>query len=134
MFKDKLKSLRLQNNYSLNELAEIYNRQFKGKLNKSTLSRYENGLQEPLFTVVINLATLFNVSIDYLTDYNQPTPNAKVVSVPTAENKYKRITDTLDTMNDEGVQEVENFAQFTAEKPQYKKHGEPEVLLRKEQA
>lgn len=68
MFGKKLKLLRKSNGYSMDKLAEIYNAKFNGKLNKSTLSRYENGLQEPIFTVVKNFAQLFSVSTDYLTD------------------------------------------------------------------
>ncbi len=68
MFKDKLKELRIGKGYSMDKLVELYNEKFGGKLNKSTVSRYENGLQEPMFTVVKNFATLFNVTTDYLTD------------------------------------------------------------------
>lgn len=50
----------------MDKLVELYNEKFSGKMNKSTLSRYENGLQEPIYTVVVNLAKLFNVSVDYL--------------------------------------------------------------------
>lgn len=50
----------------MNELIEIYNNRFNGKMNKSTLSRYENNLQEPMITVVRNLAQIFNVSVDSL--------------------------------------------------------------------
>ena len=67
MFGKRLKSLREANNYSMEKLTELYNSAFDGKMNKSTLSRYENGLQEPMYTVVVNLAKLFNVSVDYLT-------------------------------------------------------------------
>lgn len=66
MFKDELKRLRKIKGYSMDELAEAYNRKFNGKLNKSTISRYENGLQEPMLYVVKNLAELFDVSIDEL--------------------------------------------------------------------
>ncbi len=66
MFKDRLKELRKSNGYSMDDLCQIYNKQFNGRMNKSTLSRYENGLQEPLFTVVKNLASIFNVSVDSL--------------------------------------------------------------------
>lgn len=68
MFKDRLKELRKSNGYSMDDLCQIYNKQFNGRMNKSTLSRYENGLQEPLFTVVKNLAYIFNVSVDYLSN------------------------------------------------------------------
>lgn len=66
MFKKRLKELRERNSYSMDKLIEVYNAKFNGKMNKSTLSRYENGLQEPMYTVVVNLAKLFGVSVDYL--------------------------------------------------------------------
>lgn len=66
MFKDKLKELREEHSYSMETLADLYNKKYGGKLNKSTISRYENGLQEPLFTTVRNLADLFQVSVDEL--------------------------------------------------------------------
>ena len=67
MFGHKLRELRKRNGYSMDRLAEFYNAKFDGKLNKSTISRYENGLQEPIFTVVRNFAELFSVTTDYLT-------------------------------------------------------------------
>lgn len=76
MFRERLKELRESNGYSMDKLAEIYNSTFHGKMNKSTLSRYENGLQEPMYTVVVNLSKLFNVSVDYMT-----------CSTPKSENK-----------------------------------------------
>lgn len=66
MFGKILKSLRENNGYSMDKLIEIYNKKFGGKMNKSTLSRYENEIQEPMYTVVVNLANIFNVSVDYL--------------------------------------------------------------------
>lgn len=66
MFGEKLKELRTSSRYSMDTLAELYNTRFDGKMNKSTISRYENGLQEPMYTVVKNLAELFGVSTDYL--------------------------------------------------------------------
>lgn len=88
MFGQKIKKLRESNELSMDKLVSIYNNKFNGKMNKSTLSRYENGLQEPMYTVVKNLAELFNVSIDYLSsddeteiDYNRigiiPLPKTK---------------------------------------------------------
>lgn len=62
----RLRELRIDNNYSMDSLCEEYNSKFEGNLNKGTLSKYENGLQEPLFTTVKNLAEFFNVRIEYL--------------------------------------------------------------------
>ena len=67
MFGKRLKELRKSNNFSMDQLIDIYNERFDGKMNKSTLSRYENGIQDPIYTVVVNLAKLFEVSVDYMT-------------------------------------------------------------------
>lgn len=66
MFGRRLKELRERNSFSMDKLVDIYNMKFNGKMNKSTLSRYENNLQEPMYTVVVNLAEIFGVSVDYL--------------------------------------------------------------------
>ena len=75
MFKKRLKELRENNGYSMDKLAETYNKMFNGKMNKSTLSRYENGLQDPMYNVVVNLSKLFNVSVDYMTCSTSETDN-----------------------------------------------------------
>lgn len=67
MFGEKLKELRKSRALSMEDLAAQYNTRFLGKLNKSTLSRYENNLQEPMINVVKNLAEFFNVPIGILT-------------------------------------------------------------------
>jgi transcriptional regulator with XRE-family HTH domain len=69
MFGDKLKEARKKENLTLDELAEKYNKTYGGKLSKGTLSKYENGKQEPMFTVVSRLATILNVSIDTLCEF-----------------------------------------------------------------
>lgn len=72
-----LRQLREGNNYSMDKLVELYNDKFNGKMNKSTLSRYENELQEPMYTVIVNLAKLFNVSVDYLSGATEE-PNSQI--------------------------------------------------------
>ena len=67
MLKDRLRYLRTSCGYSMDDLVDQYNKRFNGKMNKSTLSRYENGLQEPMIYVAKNLAELFDVSVDFLT-------------------------------------------------------------------
>ncbi len=65
-----LRQLRERNHYSMDKLVELYNTRFNGKMNKSTLSRYENELQEPMYTAVVNLAKIFNVTVDFLSGAN----------------------------------------------------------------
>lgn len=107
------------------------------KMPKSTILRYEKGQIPPKLSDLEKLAKILQTTPAYLINWEdepQPTPTAEVASVPTAESKYKEITDTLDTMNDEGVEEVANYAKYTATKPQYKKLCESEVVLTKEEA
>ena len=73
MFGKRLKELRENNGYSMDKLVDTYNKQFNAKMNKSTLSRYENNLQDPIYTVVVNFAKLFHVSVDYLSCTNTDT-------------------------------------------------------------
>lgn len=65
-FGKRLKELRNNNQYTMDGLCEEYNKKFDTNLNKGTLSKYENGLQEPLFTTVRNFSELFNVSVEYM--------------------------------------------------------------------
>lgn len=67
MFSKRLKMLRERHSMSMDRLVELYNKKYSAKMNKSTLSRYENGLQDPIYTQVVNLADFFGVSIDYIT-------------------------------------------------------------------
>lgn len=67
MFGENLQKARRAAHMTLDTLAERYNAQFDGKLNKGTLSRYEHGKQQPKMEVVRNLAALLSVSVDELT-------------------------------------------------------------------
>ena len=77
-----LKQLRESNGYSMDKLVEIYNTRFNGKMNKSTLSRYENELQEPMYTVIVNLSQLFNVTVDYLSGVEDTRQDLSAVKIP----------------------------------------------------
>lgn len=55
-----LKTLRTQNNYTQDQLAQ------KLGLTKSVISAYETGLRLPSYDVLINIAKIFKVSTDYL--------------------------------------------------------------------
>ena len=56
----KIKTLRKDNNYTLDELSKI------SEIAKPTLSKYENNHNDPSTTNLIKLADVFNVSVDYL--------------------------------------------------------------------
>lgn len=79
MFGKRLRELREARNLSMDKMIELYNEKYNAKMNKSTLSRYENGLQNPIYTVVKNLANFFDVPVDYLSGSNDS--NKKTFSV-----------------------------------------------------
>jgi len=66
VFGDRLKIARKLKEYTLDGLAEDYNKRFAGGLNKATVSRYENGKQEPMISVVFNMSELLGVTSDWL--------------------------------------------------------------------
>lgn len=74
MFGDKLKYARKQKDLTMDELSAKYNLRYGAGLNKGTLSKYENNKQEPMITVVRNLAELLDVSVDYLLENSTGEP------------------------------------------------------------
>src|SRR5690625_2723440 len=64
-FGKRLRFLRLQNKLTQKELAKIIN------TSTSAIGMYERGEREPSFTTLLNIATNFNVSLDYLLGNDQ---------------------------------------------------------------
>ena len=60
----RLRELRKISNMSQYELAA------RTKLSQQTISKYENGTREPDISTLKQLASIFNVTIDYLVGYN----------------------------------------------------------------
>lgn len=67
IFSERLRGLRCERFLSMEKLAgEVRERYPEIRLNKSTVSRYENGTQEPQMSTVAALASYFGVSPAYL--------------------------------------------------------------------
>ena len=115
MFGVRLKEIRKENGLTLEELAEKYNRMFNTKLNKSTLSMYENDKQEPLMSVARNLAIVLNTSVDYLTGRIDRQGYAGNIS--DSDLKFA-LFDTLDGISDDMLEDVKQFAEFIKMKKQ----------------
>lgn len=71
MFGERLRFLREKNGLTMDRLAELYNEKYNGKMNKGSLCRYEKGTQEPMYSVVVNLADFFSTTVDYLSGYDE---------------------------------------------------------------
>lgn len=65
-FGDRLKELRTERGLTMDQFCDQYNEKMGAKLNKSTVSRYENGTQEPMLTTVASFAEFFGVSPTFL--------------------------------------------------------------------
>lgn len=57
---ERLKQLRLEKRLRQDQVARLVN------VEKSSISMYENGLRQPSYQTLVRLATVFNVSTDYL--------------------------------------------------------------------
>ena len=57
---EKLKKLRLEKRLRQNQVAEIIG------VSPSVISTYETGLRQPSYDVLLKLANLYRVSLDYL--------------------------------------------------------------------
>lgn len=66
IFGIRLKQLRSERCLTGAQLCDQFNEMFGAKLNASTISRYENGTQEPMLNTVDLLARFFDVSPVYL--------------------------------------------------------------------
>lgn len=93
MFGKRLKAAREKRGLTMDALVEIYKRKYpESGLNKGTISKYENGKQEPMVSTVRNFAEILGVSTDYLTgksdnlndlyEKNEFFPVGKMYNIP----------------------------------------------------
>lgn len=61
----RLKEERKRNKYTQEEVAQLLG------ASQQAISKYENGLREPDLTILIELAKLYNVSLDYLVGFSE---------------------------------------------------------------
>lgn len=87
----QIKDLRIDNDLTQQELANKLN------ISPKTLARYENGDNEPSISTLIQLALIFNVSLDYIvgikdtTEINTPSVKEELVELNEKLNKIIRI-------------------------------------------
>ncbi|MBQ8426685.1 MAG: helix-turn-helix transcriptional regulator [Clostridia bacterium] len=60
MIEQKLKELRLEKGYSQNQVATFLS------VHRTTYMKWENGLREPSNAMLVKIADLFDVSLDFL--------------------------------------------------------------------
>lgn len=93
-FGKKLKYLREMREWTLEDVANLYNKKFNAKMSKGALSRYENDLQEPMINSVVKFAKLFNVSPNYLLDMGEDDDTQEIVDFVSTNPAAKIFFDT----------------------------------------
>ena len=76
----KLKTLRKEQGYTQEQLADILN------LARSSISNYENGINEPSISILVAIADLYNVSLDWLTGRTKTRYNSNLYIKDNIEN------------------------------------------------
>lgn len=88
-FKDRLRLLREERRWTQTELAERLFTTF------GNVSKYENGRVKPPMEVLIKMADLFNVSVDYLLGLNSQAPGSVPVELPAADRAAEAFKEVL---------------------------------------
>lgn len=88
---NRLKQLREERKLTLRELADIIH------IDKSSLSRFENGEREPRTSVILDIANFFNVSVDYLLGVSENrNPDKDVARQESLDNILQREMEGVD--------------------------------------
>lgn len=58
----RLRQLRVERGFSMDTFCERYNAEKGQRLSKSTVSRWENNVQEPMVSTIASIASFFGVS------------------------------------------------------------------------
>ncbi|OHW61686.1 HTH-type transcriptional regulator ImmR [Andreesenia angusta] len=101
-FEQRFKELRQERNLTQKKLAE------KFFLNKSSISRYEQGKQVPELELLEKIADFFNVSLDYLLGRTD-VRNIEEVHIIAAHHDGDEYTE-------DELQEIENFKKYVLSK------------------
>lgn len=118
MFSNMLRKLREERDWTMEYLAKEYNQLFGSKMNKGTISRYENGLQEPMYHTVVNFAKLFGVSTDYLADEESP-PNTETSITSTCDNDVDELKTIFTSLNPQGKKELIKYGNLLLKSEEY---------------
>lgn len=84
-FGERLRQLREQHNLSQEEMGRRVGR------SKPVISNYENNLKKPTLDVLIDIAALYNVSLDYLIGFEKK----EMISIEGLSNTQKEIVHHL---------------------------------------
>ena len=76
MLGNRIKQYRKKKGWTQAQFAELLNQRFGLKTERSMISKWESGVQQPMIYTLTCIAKLFDVPLDFLTDDN-PKPIKK---------------------------------------------------------
>lgn len=101
-FSKRLREERLKKKLTQAMLAEIL------KVDRTSISKYENGKQFPELCILNDIADFFDISLDYLagrTDTRKPQDNSE-------ENTPKDLLLGVQELSAESIEELEDYLKF----------------------
>lgn len=97
---NRIKMLRDAKGWTQDEAAKLL------ELSRSTYTNYECGVSEPNLSVLVKLATLYEITVDWIIGND----GTKKGSPP--ENRWKALEDMLRTFTDKEINDVLNYIHF----------------------
>lgn len=99
-FSNALKRLREESGMTQDELAAAMNARYDTKLNRSTISRWENDLQEASMNHVRLMADYFGVSLDAINGTEEIEPQQESPQLTVLFSRSRRLSDSqLEAVN-----------------------------------
>ena len=77
-FGNNLRTLREEHSLSMDSFCATFNERYNAKLNKSTVSRYENESQEPALSTAVKIAEFFSIEVDDLLYGNNTVKGVRI--------------------------------------------------------
>ncbi len=106
IFINKLNELRILNEISQTEMASKLN------ISRQTYNNYERGTREPSFETLTSIASIFNVSTDYLLGYSSSANaenNIKYLDKSAMQLKNKLLNAGIDISDEKEQETLMNF-------------------------
>ena len=94
-FKDRIKELRLEHDYSMGDVVLEINKRYGARLTTSHICRYENGDRTPSITIASYFCKFYGVTADYLlglTDDKQGHFGTVYSELPGQHRQVKAVT------------------------------------------
>ena len=109
---ERLVEIREANGYTRKKLAEELGRPY------ATVTKYETGEREPGHTYIIEIAKKFGVTTDYILGIEKsPAP----AEADTGDKRLDGIIENYHQLNEDGQQELVDYAEGLTYMPKYKK-------------